>query len=177
MIIGFTGKRGVGKSEAARALTERGFVRAHAFGPGKAATVAYFIYAGADADTAHRMVHGDLRDTPSPLLPKSHTPRYFMEKFGEFLGRQMGPEWTAGIELKKIERENPGASIVCESVVYEAEVMRRAGAKIARITRPGHKGPSGLKTDDAQEKVDADITIVNDGSTDDLRRKVGLLAA
>lgn len=176
-LIGFTGRRGVGKSEAAAALADKDMVRAHAFGPGKAMCVAYFRYCGADEDTANRMVHGDLKDVPSPLLPGNRTPRYFMERLGAFMGQGLGPEWTLGVELAKVERERPGADVVVESVVYEEPVVRAAGGKIARITRPHHKGPEGEKTDEAEAKIVPDLTIVNDGSLEDLKRKVLLLSA
>lgn len=177
MIIGFTGRRGAGKSEAAAALERAGFIRAHAFGGGKAATEAYFRHIGASPAQAREMVHGALRDVPSSLLPKQQTPRYFMERFGHWMGTGLGADWTLGAELARIGRDHAGRSVVCESVVYEADVLRAAGGKIVRIVRPGHKGPEGMKTDEAEARIEADITIVNDGSVEDLKRKVMLLAA
>lgn len=177
MLIAFTGRRGVGKSEAAAALESAGFVRAHAFGGGKAATEAYFRHIGATAEQAREMVNGSLKDVPSPLLPKCHTPRYFMERFGHFLGVSLGADWTLGAELTRLDRDYPGRSVVIESVAYEQAVIRAAGGKIIRIARPGHKGPEGVRTDEAVARIEVDMTIVNDGTVDDLKRKVLLLAA
>lgn len=177
MIIGFTGKRGVGKSAAAAALEEIGFIRVHAFGGGKAAAEAYFRHIGATPAQAREMVNGVLKDKPSSLLPKQQTPRYFMERLGSFMGQGLGAEWTLGAELARIARDHPGRGVVIESVVYEEAVLRAAGGKIVRIVRPGHKGPEGMKTDEAEARIDVDLTIVNDGSVEDLKRKVLLLAA
>lgn len=172
MLIGFTGKRGVGKSEAAGFLEQVGFVRCHALEGGKAMVVAYFEHLGVAADTARRMVHGDLKDTPSPLLPRNSTPRQLMEPFGYFMGVTMGADWTLGLELKRLARTVPGANVVIESLVYEEPQLRAAGGIVVRVVRPDHLGPAGEKTDAAEVLIAADVTIVNDGSIEDLRAKV-----
>lgn len=176
MLIGFTGKRGVGKSEAATFLQELGYVRAHAFEAGKAATEAYFEHLGATADIASAMVYGGLRDLPSPLLPGNQTPRFFMEKFGKFMGTTLGPEWTLGVAIRRIQNQRAWADIVVESVVYEAELFRELKGTIVRIVRPDSTGPVGLETDLFEATIEADVTIVNDGSLDELRQKVQVLA-
>lgn len=175
-VIGLTGKRGVGKSAAADHLVEvYGFDRAHAFAGGKAATLAYFRHLGAPADVARRMAHGDLRDQPSPFLPGNQTPRFFMEKFGRFMGVTLGPDWTLGAEL--IRHRNAGTRpLVVESVVYEAPVIRAAGGVIVRIVRPGHAGPTGDETDPVQASINVDTTIVNDGDLAALCAAVGRVA-
>ena len=172
-ILGLTGYRQTGKSTiAAHLKAEHGFVAAHVFAGGKAATEAYFRHLGADDETAHRMVHGDLRDQPSPFLPlrvdlpsgaspEHHSPRFFMEMFGNFMGETLGADWTAGLELKRIQAENPGRDILIESVVYEAEAIRAAGGTIIRIDRPGTSG-RGLKTDRAVETITPDAIFTNE---------------
>jgi hypothetical protein len=176
MLIGLTGRRGVGKSEIAKALEERhGFVKLHAFAGGKAATEAYFRHIGAEEDVAFRMVHGDLRDIRSDLLPGGQTPRFFMERFGFFMGHDLGPTWTLGMEIARFQRLHPGKSAIIESVVYEAGVLRAAGGVIVRVERPGHEGVVGIKTDAVQAGIVADETILNDGSIDDLNSVVDRL--
>jgi len=176
-IIGLTGRRHVGKSESAIWLQELGFIKCHAFEGGKAAAVGYFRHLGASEDVAHRMVHGDLRDVPSPLLPDNQTPRYFLEIFGKFMGTTLGPEWTLGLELRRVRAACPGKSIIVESVVYEADCFRAAGGTIVRIIRPGHQGPTGMMTDAAEAEIAADVEIINDGSLADLKAKVLALVA
>lgn len=175
MLIGFTGRRHVGKSEAAGFLEAEGFRRVHVFDGGKAAAAAYFRHLGATVQQAHEMVAGGLRDVPSSLLPNNAHPREFLEKLGYWWGVTLGPQWTLGVELARIKRDAPFADVVVESVVYEAHVFREAGGVIVRVSRPGVQGPAGIMTDGAQAAIEADVEIVNDGSLDDLRRKVRAL--
>lgn len=172
MIIGLTGKRHVGKSTIADILVEEGYVRGHAFNGGKFATFAYFLHIGMPYDMAHESVYGALRDTPNDYLPDRETPRFFMERFGQWMGEQLGCSWTLGTELDRIARQDNGRNIVIESVVYEAMSLAARGGKIIRVIRPGHVGPVGIETDFAQASIVADAEIVNDGTKDDLRRKV-----
>ncbi len=172
MLIGLTGKRHVGKTETANILKPLGWRSVHPFGGGKAMVEAYFVRLGIPADTAHRMVHGDLKDTPHPLLPGDGLSRTFMERLGAWLPKAMGPEWTIGIELRLARIADPAAKLLVESVVYEAREIREAGGRIIRIVRPNHEGVVGEQTDAAQAEITADVEIVNDGSLDDLREKV-----
>lgn len=173
-IIGFTGLRGVGKTEAADVLVKAGYERLHGFGPGKVAAKAYFEACGVDPLTAHRMSYSDLKDQPSAFLPGNATPRYFLERLGKFMGSELGPQWTLGRELEK----HRGKNIVVESVVYEADLFLRSyGGKIYRIERPGVEGPKGIHTDEAQAAIQVDGTIINNGSLADLETKVHALIA
>lgn len=176
-VIGLTGKRHVGKSTAADHLVEAfGFAHAHPLEGGKVAAAAYFEHLGASPDEARRMVYGDLRDQPSPYLPANALPRMFLEKFGHFMGVDMGSDWTLGAELARTWRANPGRPVVVESIVYEAPAIRAAGGVIIRIVRPGHDGPAGIRTDSAQAALDVDATIVNDGDLSKLCASIGHIA-
>lgn len=136
MIIGLTGTRGVGKSEFAKCLVEQhGFQKVHPFAGGKVATRAYFHHLGIDADTAFRMTDLDLKEQPCDLLPGRATPRFFMEKFGNFMATTLGTEWTLGAEIDRALRHQPEIPLVAESVVYEADMIRSKGGVIIKITR------------------------------------------
>jgi hypothetical protein len=174
-IIGLTGRRGVGKTEVAKALQDSGYVDAHPFEGGKRMCVAYYQYLGADEDVANRMVYGDLKDTPSPHLPGNVSSRYFMERFGKWLGTEMGPEWTIGAELARQKRRG-AEKIVVSSVVYEEPVVRDAGATIVKVVRPRHKSPPGDKSDKAVDAIVPDLILTNDGDVDALHRKAQMLA-
>lgn len=174
-IIGLTGKRGVGKTEVAKALQEHGYVDAHPFEGGKRMCVAYFVYLGIDPDTAERMVSGDLKDTPHPLLPGGVASRFLMERLGEWMGKKLGPPWTIGVELKRQKRMG-STKIVVSSVCYEENEVRNEGGMIAKVTRPGHKSPIGDKTDKAVDAIIPDMALVNDGDTAALHRKAHMLA-
>ena len=176
LIIGLSGRRGTGKSKIADHLIEKhGFRRLHPFEGGKAACVGYFRHLGADEDQARRMVNGNLKDVPSDLLPDRHTPRFFMEKFGQFMGVQLGPDWTIGREIKRATEQNPDARIIAESIVYEADVLRAQGGVIVGVTRP-QASISGVETDAATANITPDFEFLNDGEgISDLHERVDAL--
>lgn len=160
LMIGITGKRNVGKSTVATLLEERyGFARAHAFDGGKEAARAFFEHITGDPETADRMVYDDLKDKPSPHLPGNVAPRYFLEKFGHFMGVDMGVEWTLAMEIGRLRRISPRAPIVVESLVYEAPWFVRQGGFVLRLERPDHEGPAGVKSDSVQAGIAADYLI------------------
>lgn len=171
LLLGITGKRNVGKSTVAALLEERyGFARAHAFDGGKAAAEAYFVHTTGDLATASRMVYGDLKDKPSPHLPGRVAPRFFLEKFGHFMGVTMGVDWTLAMEITRIRRESPRAPIVVESLVYEAPWFKAQGGVVLRLERPDFDGPEGIESDSVQALVEADYTI-SASSLDELERE------
>lgn len=160
IMIGLTGRRKVGKSTAADALEAYcGFNRIHAFDGGKEAAVRYFEYVTGSAVLADEMVFGHRKDAPSEYLPGNVAPRYFLEKFGKFMGVDMGIEWTLAMEINRARRISPAAPIVVESLIYEADWFRAAGGYIVRIERPGHEGPA-VDSDAAQALIVADETIM-----------------
>ncbi|MFU0504092.1 nucleoside/nucleotide kinase family protein [Pseudaminobacter sp. NGMCC 1.201702] len=160
MLIGLTGKRNVGKTTVADLLEEEfGFSRAHAFDGGKEASRAYFEHVTGDFEIARRMVWGDLKDQPSPYLPGNVAPRYFLERFGHFMGADMGVEWTLAMEIGRLRRSSPRTPIVVESLVYEAPWFKAQGGFVVRVERPGHDGPAGVESDAVQAAVAADATI------------------
>ncbi|MFC5584411.1 hypothetical protein ACFPOD_04755 [Nitratireductor kimnyeongensis] len=171
VMVGLTGKRNVGKTTLANLLEEEfGFNRIHAFGAGKEAALTWFAEATGNVDRAVRMVYGDLKDKPCADLPGGVAPRYFLEKFGHFMGVDLGVDWTLAVEINKARRESPHAPIVVESVVYEAEWFRRAGGVIVRLERPDFKSPEGVESDAAQGLIDADVTI-SAGSVEELEQE------
>lgn len=173
-IIGLAGKRRAGKSIISKFLKAKyGFQSYHPFQPGKAASVGLFEYIGIPKEDALRMVDGDLKDVSCDKLPivnepghKLHglhaDPRYWMEKFGKFMGVEMGSDWTLGLELSKVIEENPDALIVVESIVYEAETLRDLGGTIIMVERDS-ANISGVETDKATALLQPDIVFENHG--------------
>jgi len=169
-IVGLAGQRGVGKTLIARHLIEtHGYRSIHPFSGGKAACRGYFEYLGATPEEAHRMTDGDLKDLPCAILPEAYTPRFFMEHFGKFMGVTMGPEWTIGREILRERLLHPGTGLVAESIVYEADVLRKLGGVIIRVEREG-SGIIGIETDAATARIKPDAVFRNDGSDISLMR-------
>lgn len=168
LMIGLTGLRNVGKSTVANLLEEEfGFEKVHAFASGKEAAERWFDVIGGDG---WRMVYGDLKDQPSEHLPGGVAPRFFLEKFGHFMGEAMGVDWTLGLEIALARRRNLRAPIVVESLVYEAPWFKKHGGVVIRLERPGHNGPAGVESDSVQALIEADATI-SATSADELRDK------
>lgn len=170
MLLALTGKRHVGKSTIAGILVaEFGFTKLHAFGAGKAMVVAYYQHLGIDPETAYRLVYADLKDVPHPMIPGDKLSRTFMEKLGYHMGVDMGCEYTLGAEYDRAMRLNPRASIIIESMVYEAPYFRKMGGLLIRVTR---KSPdrvvAGLHTDSAVAGIEHDILFDNNGPKEDL---------
>lgn len=169
MMIAFKGGRGVGKSTLASHLVEsHGFARAHPFDGGKAASKAYFMHLGADSETAELMITGPLKDIPSPVLPVSPTgenfaPRYFLEKFGAFMGTTMGPSWTIRQEIEKLQAEGADR-IIFESIAFEADTLRDMGGiiiEIVPLNERGKVGVVGIETDAVVSRIKADFIFQN----------------
>lgn len=153
VMIGFTGRRNVGKSTAASLLEEEyGFAKVHAVELQKESWTRFFSLITGDVDLATRMVYGDLKDVPSPHLPNYSTPRFYMEKAGKFHA-DLGPEWTLGLAIKAARRNFPRAPIVVESVVYEADYFRSLGGIIVKLDRPGFVSPKAEETDKAVARI------------------------
>lgn len=127
------------------------------------------------------MTDGDLKDLPSPYLPEEQTPRYFMERFGHFMGVGLGPDWTLGRELERLKNLGATGRYVVESIVYEVDALRSAGGAVVRINREG-VGISGLKTDAAVRDIVPDADFDNSGSCksdmaerfDEMLRSIGI---
>lgn len=181
LIIGLSGERQQGKTEIARHLVEKhGFSRIHPFSGGKAASRAYFVHLGATEQIAQQMTDGNLKDYPAQILPvdpetgEHFTPRFWMEKFGQFMGAQLGPDWTIGREIERHCQHSRSVRLVCESIVYEADVLREMGGIVVRVERPGDRPRiAGIETDAYSRLIRPDHVFINDAaSLDALRDKI-----
>jgi hypothetical protein len=159
VMIGFTGRRNVGKSTAARLLEEEfGFAKVHAVEFQKRSWELFFSLITSDARWGWRMVYGDLKDVPSEHLPNDSTPRFYMEKMGK-ANADLGAAWTLGLAIRAARRESARAPIVVESVVYEADFFRSLGGIVVKLERPGFESPVAAETDEAVAKIIPDHRI------------------
>lgn len=159
--IAFTGRRNVGKSTAVRRLEHHGFKQAHAFTGGKEAAAAYLDHIlayGPYERMGRRMAYGDLKDVPCPALPGGVAPREFLERFGQFMGVQMGVEWTLKAEIERLERIfGKDVNIAVDSMIYESAYWKDIGGIIVRLNRPDFEGQPVVESDKAQATVRHDF--------------------
>lgn len=168
MIIGFSGPAGAGKSTAAEVLVQRhGFTRLRFAAPLK-----NMLRAILPGDDINEWIEGALKETVHPLL--GCTPRHAMQTLGTEWGRQcIGPDlWV------NLARENilhcPG-DVVFDDVRFKNEVdlIHEFGGIVIEI-RP--KFITHKMNHISEAGVEADKWVYNDGSIEDMARKLGPLA-
>ncbi|GJD31478.1 hypothetical protein PMNALOAF_2737 [Methylobacterium adhaesivum] len=137
LVVGITGLAGSGKSTAAERLISR-----HGFERGKFANAlkemlrTLLRYRGADEATIERMIEGDLKEVPSPLL-NGRSPRHAMKTLGTEWGRdEINEDLWVDTETASVLRRKP-EKIVFDDVRFPNEVaaIRRLGGQIWRVSR------------------------------------------
>jgi hypothetical protein len=187
--IGITGKAGAGKTLAAR-----WFLRNHtqvvklAFAKSLKTMIYELIRESIPKTWPHKA--GDyiddpiLKETPIPFLG-NQTSRHLMQTLGTEWGRQtIHPDFWVGIAAAKIERlvasgfksgKNYALLAIFDDLRFanEADMVRAYDGVILRIERPDANKPAAI-AGHASEELDfpADITLVNDGTPDDLHEKL-----
>ena len=166
MIIGLSGYAGSGKSEAANVLAEQGWTRAKFAAPLKNMLRCLLLGQGLTTREVERMIEGDLKEVPSPLLC-GKSPRHAMQTLGTEWGRQCigDPLW---IEAAMRGFSGPTVFDDCR-FPNEADAIRKAGGIVIRIVRPGVEAVNGHVS---ETPVAPDWVISNDGDLVALRSKV-----
>lgn len=161
--IAFTGRRNVGKSTAVKRLERHGFIQVHAFTGGKQAAAAYMDHILQYSEferMGYRMAYGDLKDVPCPALPGGVAPREFLERFGKFMGVDMGVAWTLKAEVERVERiYGKAVNIAVDSMIYESDYWASVGGVIVRLNRPDFDGQPVVASDAAQAAVKHDYEL------------------
>ena len=162
-LVGISGKVGSGKTTAAEALIENGWVRVKMAGPLKD------MLRSIGLTDDH--IEGNLKEVPCDLLC-GQTPRHAMITLGTEWGRkQIGSDLWASVAAERIRLAlGAGFSVVVDDVRFENEaaVIRKLGGVVVRIIRPDtreiqHESEAGVEPDFIQS---------NSGTTEDLRRWV-----
>lgn len=162
-IVAFRGDAGVGKTTVADYLVaQMGFQRVKFADPLKNMLRAI----GLDEDE----IEGDLKQVPCELLG-GQTPRHAMQTLGTEWGRNCIGE-TFWVDLW-INTASQFRLVVCDDCRFpnEADVIRKMGGRIIEIVRPNHQNPSEVAKHASETSLtglEADITIINDGSLGDL---------
>jgi hypothetical protein len=116
------------------------------------------------------------KEAPIHEIPGSPTARRLMQLLGTEWGRDLihGDLWVASWEATQSQRKNVVADDCRRLNEYEA-VRRIPGSQVWRITRPGATVTTAHASEGQLDNVPVDAEIVNDGTLQDLFRKVDLL--
>lgn len=172
MIVGISGYAGSGKSTALKHLRlnlidYRKFAR-----PLKEMVATLLRCQGVDDETIERMLEGDLKEVPSEFLG-GKTPRYVMQTLGTDWGRALIDE-DLWVDAAMRTIDNRQLNIFDDARFQnEFDSIRERRGFVVRIERPG-VGP--VNDHVSEQAPDADFTIWNDGTPEELATKLrGLL--
>lgn len=132
--IALCGEKGSGKDTAAQPLLSAGYANVKMADGLKIMLRAFLQYRGADADLIHRMIDGDLKETPSRFL-NGRTPRHAMQTLGDWGRDDMDPGFWLDATMDRLDQV--GDAVITD-VRYpnEAARVRGAGIPLYRIERP-----------------------------------------
>jgi hypothetical protein len=179
MIVGFAGYAQVGKDTAASTIAAE--YNRLSF----AAELRAFVYElnplltyGKGTEEECHLTYQQALDAQSYEWAKAHTDlRDFMVKLGAGI-RALAPDaWIRPVSLRILGREDGLSVITVSDVRYANEarhLMRQHGARIFYIERPGY-GPANEEEERSIREMIYQIpvtTIVNDGTKEDLGKKV-----
>lgn len=178
IVVAFTGKRGSGKSEAARVLVEElGFRELKFADPLKNMLRAMYATCGVDQDTIERKIEGDLKEVECPWL-LGKTPRYAMQTLGTEWRELIGTPMWSEMFIRAVRSGNLGSRIVCSDYRFphESAAIDELGGIKYRITRPTADAMNDAAAQHPSEtlidEIPVDLEIANDGSIQDLRDAV-----
>lgn len=189
-LIGFTGKAGSGKSAAAGwILRNHGTAQPLAFAsPLKTMTYELLrtsMPKGHDVDARAYMTDPERKEAPIPFLG-GVSARHIMQTLGTEWGRQqIHPDFWVMIAATKVERligstfrqsDKVPIKVVIDDVRFanEAAMVRAYGGVIVRVERPD-AAPRGGDHESETMDFEADFTIANGGSLEDLHAAVQAL--
>lgn len=176
-IVAFSGPAGAGKSTAASILSARfGYERAMFAGGLKAMFRAYLHYRSISHDIIDRMVEGDLKETTTPVLC-GRSPRQIMLWLGTEFGRDLvHPDIWVETERARLMMSDEKVAYCGLRFPNEAAMIRDLGGLVIRVE--GRRGKTIAETHESEQHyVDPDLIIRNDGSIEDLARRLADIIA
>jgi len=173
MLIGIKGPKGHGKSAAASALVEDGFICRPFAKPLK--QVVKIVYGLTDEE----MEDTALKETPLSRYPFL-TPRHILQYVGTEMFRNfIGDTWVRAFEREAAKELDEGYSIVVPDLRFpnEAEAIRSLGGMIIEVYDPRKPTPLDQHPSETLSKsIEADVLIRNDMALEDLYRSIRLTA-
>lgn len=177
-LVALGGRKGSGKSTAAQALIDRGFIRVKMAGALKAMLAALLEYQGATSDEIDRCIEGDLKEVPSYVHLKGMTPRHAMQTLGTEWGRNlMNENFWADVTLNRVQQLlQDGHNVLVDDVRFPNELTfleAVRGICSVYITRPGvNKEDSGHYSELALGPDDFMSVLDNSGSIEELQQEL-----
>lgn len=169
MLIALTGKKGHGKTTAARILEHQGFAHLNFADPVK--EVAKLVYGLTDEEIDDPV----LKETPLERWPFK-TPRDILQKIGTNMFRNYVPDtWTQNHRLRSESHDRVVASDL--RFLNEAAAIRKRGGIVVRVfdpRKPVDGGDESTKhaSEMEMDQIKADFEIINDGSINELHSKM-----
>lgn len=170
-LIGFIGQKRSGKDSAANALATHGWkIIKYADGL-KTMLRAYLAYVGVAPDHIEQMLEGSLKEVPNAQFC-GHSTRWAMQSLGTEWGRDLIGKniWINATLAHAAALDRPVAISDCR-FPNEAKAIKDAGGVVIRIHRDGLAVDSH-PSEQLIASIPEDYTIYNNGTLDDLHRKV-----
>lgn len=172
MIIGIAGEAGSGKDTAANVLVEEGYERGRFANALKEMLRALLRYRGVDAETIERMIDGDLKELPTPLL-SGRSPRHVMQGLGEWGRVCIKEDFWIDVEFAA---KRDAKKLLFADLRYDNEeeaIVKRGGLVVQMV------GRGGIDSDHISEKFKPKnpTVIDNSGTVAELKQKMKQLSS
>ena len=172
-LLGFTGKPNSGKSTAARYISEKHGIPWINVGDSiKEMLGAYYRCRGLQEKEIARRLHGDLKEQPDHNLG-GKTPRHAMQSRGKECRDLISPFLFVDCWADRVAAA--GGSAVADGMRHADEMgaFKKLDGILVHIVRP----VGSIESDHIAEQLQLkpDTTIVNDGTIDDLLKKIDQL--
>lgn len=175
-LIGLSGRKRSGKDSIGHYLeSEHGYTIDYFAKPLKEAVRNIFYWSKAHTDGPTDEGEPDLKEAIDPFWGLS--PRFVMQRFGTEVGRQIDVEvWVKSLQLRVQRGLDSGHvqyAITDVRFPNEAELIRRLGGQVWRVERPSLPVSTDMHSSETSlDNYGFDVVLVNDGSLEDLYRKV-----
>lgn len=169
MTIGLTGKKGAGKTEAAKYLASKGFVRLNFKDALIGEIISNFKPLLDDFCVHHNTDIAGLFQTKPMMM------RHLMQCYGTEVRRGDDPQYWVNQYEKVLDAT---VDTVTDDVRFknEAGAVWRAGGKVIRIVRKGQESTDTHISEKEMDEIEPDITIeVPDGDLETMYRKLDLV--